>query len=52
MLVAWGFTSAFGPLLIAHMRDAAKFKSRRACAHRWYHGDFNIIAHSRASAPG
>jgi OFA family oxalate/formate antiporter-like MFS transporter len=23
MLVAWGFTSAFGPLLIAHMRDAA-----------------------------
>jgi hypothetical protein len=22
MLVAWGFTSAFGPLLIAHMRDA------------------------------
>ena len=23
MLVAWGFTSAFGPLLIAQMRDAA-----------------------------
>jgi hypothetical protein len=23
MLVAWGITSAFGPLLIAHMRDAA-----------------------------
>jgi OFA family oxalate/formate antiporter-like MFS transporter len=23
MLVAWGFTSAFGPLLIAHMREAA-----------------------------
>ena len=34
MLTAWGFASAFGPILIAHMREAAGS----------YHGALHVIA--------
>jgi len=34
MLTAWGFASAFGPLLIAHMRQASGT----------YHGALHVIA--------
>jgi OFA family oxalate/formate antiporter-like MFS transporter len=49
MLTAWGFASAFGPLLIAHMRES-RIVSWRASCHRWCHGDFSSVADGCASA--
>ena len=40
MLTAWGCASAFGPLLIAHLREVDGILSRGAAYHCWSHGGF------------
>ena len=41
MLTAWGFASAFVPLLIAYMREASGSYHKEPSPHRWTHGGFN-----------
>jgi OFA family oxalate/formate antiporter-like MFS transporter len=50
MLTAWGFASAFGPLLIAYMRQAEAELPRGATRHRRHSGCFHVASHRGTSA--
>ena len=50
MLTAWGFASAFGPLLIAYLRQSGTSFAYRAACDRGDHAGVHCGAADRASA--